>query len=406
MARSERSWARTFVRRGLVAVIMVLTLAVYGLVTSGAQSLALRPAAAAASTSGGHSVSQALSPANGSINVVAQGPGHSLYFYWELEDSSGNYTGVWNGPLGIGGPGSTFSAPTIVAQGNNDSSSPGYGNFDIAVEGPNHTGDLYWDISGTWYGPYQFAGAGMVYSTPGMTEDSHGNLQITAQGPSNSLYAYWNSTGTFYGPLGIGGPHSTFSGSSMGSDSADTYAFVQGPNHSLQAYNVNDGGTHPENGTPWSAANDVSNDNTAFDTPAVPFDDSSYAVFQGTSNSLYQADCCGGSALQTQVNGAHTAYSSPSASDNNVYAISVEGPANRLDLYFEDSNTHRLDGPLQIGSPGSTWSAPSLLEDATDNFDIAVQGPNNALYEYFDINGVIHGPLGIGAPGSTFSSPN
>ena len=147
MVRSERSWARIFVRRGLVAAIMVLALAVYGLVTAGTQSLAFKPTA---STSGGHSVSQAVSPANFSINVAAQGPSHTLYFYWELENSSGGYTGVWNGPLGIGAPGSTFSAPTIVAQG----SGPGFGNFDIAVQGPSNTGDLYWDISGTWYGPY------------------------------------------------------------------------------------------------------------------------------------------------------------------------------------------------------------------------------------------------------------
>ncbi len=220
MVRSERSWARILVKRGLVAAILVLALAVYGLVTAGTQSLAFKPTA---STSGGHSVSQALSPANGSINVAAQGPNHTLYFYWELEDSSGNYTGVWNGPLGIGAQGSTFSAPTILAQGNGGPSSPGYGNFDIAVQGPSNTGDLYWDISGTWYGPYQFAGPATVFGTPGMIEDSQGNLQITAEGPGNTLYAYWNTTGAFYGPLGIGGPNSTFSAPSMSRSGNNTH---------------------------------------------------------------------------------------------------------------------------------------------------------------------------------------
>jgi hypothetical protein len=396
MVRSERSWARTFVRRGLVAAIMVLALAVYGLVTAGTQSLALRPTAAP--TSGGHSVSQAVSDANGSINVAAQGPNHTTYFYWELEDSSGNYTGVWHGPLGIGAPGSTFSAPTIITQAANG---PGYGNFDIAVEGPNHTGDLYWDISGTWYGPYQFAGPGTVFGTPGMVEDSHGNLQIGVQGPGNTLYVYWNATGTFYGPLGIGGPNSTFSAPAMSTSGDYVHATVQGRNHDLEDYDVYDGGNTPSNATPWSSPFDISNDNTAWDSA---WGGSEGAIFQGPSNSLYQAANFFAIDL-TQIRGAGTTYSTPSALFAGQF-ITAEGPSNTLYWYFFDVNTGRVDGPLQIGGIGSTWSAPSLIEDDNDNFDIAVQGANHTLYEYFVINGVVHGPLGIGAMGSTFSSPN
>ena len=415
MARSERSWARTFVKRGLVAVIMVLALAVYGLVSAGTQSLAFKPAASSSSTSGGHSVSQAMSPANNSINVAAQGPGHSLYFYWELYNSStSGYTGVWNGPLGIGGPGSTFSAPAIIAQGTSDPSSPGYGNFDIAVEGPNHTGDLYWDISGTWYGPYQFAGPGTVYSTPAMAEDSNGNLQITLQGPANTLYAYWNSTGSFYGPLGVAGVGTTFSGPTMEQVGNDVFADVQGPNHSLLDYYVGDGGSNPSTATPWSAARQSSNDGTVFDTPNFGGvgggAGTSGVIFEGPNNSLFQALSTTNEDLQlAEIHGAGSTYSTPAGlatGPSNYYQyIANEGPSNTLYWYFEDPHTVRLDGPLQIGGVGSTWSAPSLLMDVSGNFDIAVQGPNHALYEYFDVGGAIHGPLGIGAPGSTFSSP-
>jgi hypothetical protein len=395
MVRSERSWARRLVRRGLVAAIMVLALAIYGLVTAGTQSLAFKPAA---STSGGHSVSQAVSPTNGSINVATQGPSNTLYFYWELEDGSGNYTGVWNGPLGIGAPGSTFSAPTILAQGNGGAAN---GNFDIAVEGPSHTGDLYWDISGTWFGPYQFAAANTVFGTPGMVEDSNGNLQITVEGPGNTLYAYWNITGSFFGPLGIGGPNSTFSAPSMARNGDHVYAVVQGRNHDLESYSVYDGGGTPSNGTPWSSAFDISNDNTAFDSPWAGPDG---AIFQGANNSLQQATNFFAIQL-TQIRGGGTTYSTPSALNAGNF-ISVEGPSNTLYWYFQDANTGNVDGPLQIGGIGSTWSAPSLIEDANDNFDIAVQGANHALYEYFVISGVVHGPLGIGGAGSTFSSPN
>jgi hypothetical protein len=398
MERSERSWARIFVRRGVVAAIMILALAVYGLVTAGTQSLAFKPTAS--STSGGHSVSQAVSPVNGSINVAAQGPSHTLYFYWELE-SSGSYTGVWHGPLGIGAPGSTFSAATIVAQGNG--SAGGLGNFDIAVQGPSHTGDLYWDISGKWYGPYQFAGPGTVFGTPGMAEDSQGNLQIAVQGPSNTLYVYWNTSGAYYGPLGIGGPNSTFSAPAMSSNGDEVYATVQGRNHDLESYYVYDGGPTLNNGhgQPWSSAYDISNDNTAFDSPWAG---SSGAIFQGPNNSLYQA--ANFFAVQlTQIRGAGTTYSTPSALGTGDY-ITAEGPSNTLYWYFNDVKTDTLDGPLQIGGAGSTWSAPSLIQDNVGNYDIAVQGAGNALYEYWVVGGVPHGPLGIGAPGSTFSSPN
>ncbi len=399
MARSERSWAGTLVKRGLVAAVLVLALATYGLVTAGTQSLAFKPTAASSSTSGGHSVSQAVSDTNGSINIAAQGPSHSLYFYWELEDSSGNYTGVWNGPLGIGGPGSTWSAPTILAQSNGAAD----GNFDIAVQGPSHSGDLYWDISGTWYGPYQFAAPNTVFGTPGMVEDSNGNVQITAEGPNNTMDAYWNSAGTFYGPLGIGGPNSTFSAPEMAESGNTVYAYAQGRNHDLEGYRVYDGGGTPSNATPWTAAYDMSNDNTEWDSPwAGP----AGSVFQGPNNALYESSNSNFyNQPLTQVRGAGTTYSTPSALDSGFF-ISVEGPSNTLYWYFYNSSTGNIDGPVQIGAPGSTWSAPNLINDDNDNFDIAVQGPNNTLYEYFIINGAVHGPLGIGAPGSTFSSPN
>ena len=105
-----------------------------------------------------------------------------------------------------------------------------------------------------------------------------------------------------------------------------------------------------------------------------------------------------------QIRGAGTTYSTPSFTGTGSEDITTEGPSNTLYWYFRNPNTGNLDGPVQIGSPGSTWSAPSILQDHSGNYDIAVQGANNALYEYFVINGAVHGPLGIGAPGSTFSS--
>src|ERR1017187_114016 len=375
MVRSEHRSARTLVRRGLVAATMVLALAVYGLATAGTQSFAFKPTAASgASTSAGLAVSQAVSPTNNSLNVATQGPNHSLYFFW-------NVAGKWYGPLGIGAAGSTFSAPTIVAD-------PSSGNFDIAVEGPSHTLDFYWDIKGTWYGPFEVAGAGTTYSTPGLVEDGSGHLQIAAQGPGNTLDVYWNVSAKFYGPLGIGGPGSTFTGPSLTLNGPTTvYAWVQGRNHDLEVYTLASG--------VWSSASDASNDNTAYSAAGgvllLPMGNPG-SIFEGPNNSLYQAFGPSSPALVKQLRGGGTTYSMPSAISPTgpgvAGYIANAGPSNTLSFYFPDSTTGNLDGPLQIGGTGSTFSAPSLIQDGNGNQDIAVEGPSNTLWAYFDIGGV------------------
>jgi hypothetical protein len=390
MLRSEHNWTRTFVRRGLVAALMVLALALYGLVTAGTQSLAFKPAASTLPGDGGRSVSQAVSPTNNSLNVATQGPSHTLYFFW-------NVAGTWYGPLGIGAPGSTWSAPAIVSEGN--------GNFDIAVQGPSNTLDFYWDISGTWYGPFQVAGAGTTFSTPGLAVDNAQHLQIAAEGPSNTLDLYWNVNAQFYGPLGIGGPNSTFSGPAVGfgsSFSSEFYIWVQAANHSVEQY-LRTGGV-------WSSPRDVSNDNTTYSAITL-FNNTFRATFEGPNHSLYDAEGGDSSHVTVQVRGAGTTYSTPSEVGTGSRGpgnrfIAVEGPSNTLYFYFHNITTGNLDGPLQIGAPGSTFASPNIVKDNNNNEDIAVQGPGNALWAYFDIAGVIHGPLQIGRPGTSFSSAN
>jgi hypothetical protein len=380
-----------------VGAILVLALAAYGLVSAGPQSLAFKPTASVIGGDGGRSISQAVSPTNNSLNVATQGPNHTLYFFW-------NVGGTWFGPLGIGAPGSTWSAPTILAE-----TGPNAGNFDIAVQGPSNTLDFYWDISGTWHGPFEVAAAGTTFSTPGLFEDTLNHLQMAAQGPSNTLDAYWNVNAQFFGPLQIGGIGSTFSGpelSSTESSNGDFYAWVQGPNRDIEQYT--------RNGSPpvWSGARDAANDGTAFSAP-TSHDGSNRATFEGPNHSLWDAEGGFRTVVQTQVRGAGTTYSMPSVipdtpGDTGPFNrfIANQGPANTLFFYFPDTNTGLLDGPLQIGSPGSTFSGPSLVQDNNGNEDIAVQGPGNALWAYFDIAGAIHGPLQIGGPGSSFSSNN
>jgi hypothetical protein len=408
MVRSERNWARTFVRRGLVAAIMVLALAIYGLVSAGTQSLSLKPTAAPTGTAG-RSVAMALSPTNGSVNVATQGPNHTLYFFWEV-------SGTWYGPLGLGAAGSTWSAPAIVAE-----TGPNNGNFDIAVQGPNHTLDFYWDISGTWYGPFGAGAAGTTFSTPALVQDTSHNLQIAAEGPNNSLNVFWNVNAQFYGPLGVGGFGTTFSGPALATpinmnsaDTSDVNAWAQGPNHVAREW------TRHNNS--WQTPVGRSSDNMVYSSVTI-WSTTFRASFQGPNNSLWDTEgdisCC--QQGPNQIEGAGTTYSVPSEVGptvvSNVFPgpgdryIAVEGPSNTLYFYFPQPNSSHNgkgspSGPLGIGSPGSTFSAPVVIIDSNGNQDIVAQGPSHTLWAYFDIAGVIHGPLQVGGPGSSYSSDN
>jgi hypothetical protein len=396
MRRSQLNWARTFARRGLVSATLVLALATYGLVTAGTQSLAFKPTASSGNSTDGRSVSQAVSPTNGSLNVATQGPNHSLYFFW-------NVAGKWYGPLGIGAPGSTWSAPTIVAE-----TGPNAGNFDIAVEGPNHTLWFYWDISGTWYGPYQVGGPSTTYSTPGLAEDSSNNLQIPVEGPGNSLYLFWNVNAVFYGPIGLGGAGSTFSGPDVGYGisvgGSNFYIVTQGANNDVEQYS--------RLSNVWQPARAIANDGSAFSAPTL-FPYTFRASFQGPNHSLWDAEGGTRTHLAVQIQGAGSTYSMPSEvntiQDTGPYnrAMVTEGPSNSLWYYHGNSSNSALV-VTQIGAPGSTFSAPNIVIEYNNNNnkDIAVQGPSNTLYAYFVISGTVYGPLQVGGPGTSFSSSN
>jgi hypothetical protein len=398
MVRSEHHWARTLVRRGLVAATLVLALAMYGVVTAGTQSFAFKPTGSVTPGDGGRSVSMAVSPTNGSLNVATQGPNHSLYFFW-------NVNGTWNGPLGLGGAGATWSAPTIVAEtGANN------GNFDIAVQGPSNTLWFYWDISGTWHGPLQVGGPGTTFSTPGMAADSSSHLQVLAEGPANTLYAYWNVNAQFFGPLQIGSPGSTFSGPTVGDTggacSVGFIAEVQDSNHNVEQYVRND------TTNTWSFTKDISTDSGTFSAPTL-LPGTCRATFEGKNHALY--DAVGGTGnpnVFVVVGGTGTTYSQPSqipaptssSLGINNRDIAVQGPSNTLSFYHRDSVTpFHLLGPATIGA---AFSGPSLVRDLNNNLDIVVQGPSNTLWAYWVISFVVHGPLQVGGPGTSFSSDN
>ncbi len=394
MFLTTRHWSRMLARRGLVIAVAALAIVLSSLVAGGSAPLATRPTAAA--TIGANSqlsVSEAISPTNGSVNVAALGPNHSLRFYWEVG-------GSWYGPLGLGGAGTTYSAPSIVAESD--------GNFDIAVEGPNHTLFFYWDASGTWYGPYGVGAAGSTYSTPAMVIDADGNLDVAAQGPGNSLFTWWNTSAAWYGPLGIGGAGSTYSAPSLtaldcGSNCQPLEAIAVGPFNDLRQW-----GRSTDKGS-WSGPSEFTNDGQAFSTASTYIDccPSDYGVFEGADHSLGWAE---GYADQVHIAPPGSAYSAPSliSGVSAAQRVLVEGPSHSLYFWFFPGSNDTWNGPAQVGVPGSTFSAPSLAEDPNTNAnaDAAVQGPNNSLYFYWTFGSSWYGPVQVAGAGTTFSSPN
>lgn len=389
MVRSDQLWARTFVRRGLVAAIMVLALAIYGLVSAGTQSLVLKPTAAGDTGAASKlAVSEAVSSTNGSLNVATQGPNHSLFFYW-------NVAGKWYGPLGIGGAGTTFSAPTIVAE----TQAPDAGNFDIVAEGPNHSLNLWWDVAGTWYGPLGIGPFGSTYSTPsiGVETLSPYNIDVSAQGPNNTLNTFWDTAANaqWHGPAQIDGASSTFSApslvtSSSGSNNEVVISYV-GRNNALRDAFYDQANAY------WTHST-VANDGSAFSAPSqMDF----YSVYQGPNNSLRQDVGSSFPYTLKQLAGGGNVFSSP-AQDQGEDDIAFQGPSNSLYFVFQQGGGW---GQLQVGNPGTTFSAPALTTDASGNLDFIAVGPNNSLLAWWQIAGKYYGPLQIAGPGSAFVSP-
>jgi hypothetical protein len=386
VTRNLRHGAFALLRRAGVVALLAAAFVVYGLVAGGPRVVSFQSTAASSlGTESGLSVSEAISPTNQSVNVAARGPNNSLRFYWQV-------SGTWYGPLGLGGANTTYSAPSIAAESN--------GNFDIAVEGPGNSMYFYWDTAGTWYGPLQVAATGSTFSTPALDVDTDGHLALVVEGPGNTLYHYWNISGAWYGPLGIGGAGTTFSAPSISvqlcSGDCSAQAFSVGPGHDMRQWQRDSSGN-------WSGPREWSSDQQAFSAP------SSYgaqAVFEGANHSLATSDS-NGLAL-TNIGTGGSAYSAPSLTGLGMGTsrVTVEGPLHTLSFWSVDSSGH-WGGPVQVGGPGSTYSAPSMEEETGGGtLDLAVQGPGDSLYAYWNLGGTWYGPLQVAGAGTTFGSSN
>ncbi len=329
----------------------------------------------------GFAVSEAVDSVSGNTYIAAQGPGHSLYFYWNL-------SGTWYGPLAVGAPGSTFSAPSLTIDNNH--------NVVIAAQGPSNTLWFYWNVKGTWYGPLQIGAPGSAVSTPSIAIDGSHNLDVAVMGPNKTTTFVWGISGTWYGPYTLGSAGMSLTAPSVSASGSTLYVATQGPNNSLVVFE-NSSGT-------WANPAE-SNAQTTFAAPSNAFGE---FYVQGAGQDLDDWYWAAGPPATVYgdypVGPGGLTQSAPAAlNSRNVVAL---GPSNSLYFYwYAGSGWH---GPAGIGAAGSSYSIPAIASQTNvttnSNPAVAVEGPNNSLYFYWNISGTWYGPLGVGGPGTTFSS--
>ena len=128
----------------------------------------------------------------GEADVVVTGglKGIRLWYFWATPKSP---WGVKDIPDSAG---NTFSAPAIAARGANP-----LGEVDVVAQGPGHSLRYYWVAPGSnsqWNSTEILGSAGMTSSAPAIavrTANPPGEADVVAQTPTNSLRYYWAKPG-------------------------------------------------------------------------------------------------------------------------------------------------------------------------------------------------------------------
>jgi hypothetical protein len=174
-----------------------------------------------------------MTPA-GEADVVVQGPDYSLVYYWAQANAN------WQS-MTIDGPMVAYSSPSIVVRG--PTSTP-EGEADIVVEGPGNSLNYYSATPGqpwTQLSP-QIAGPGTTFSAPSIVVRSispTNEIDVVAQGPNNAIMYYYHPDSSWltYQMAVPGADNLTFGPPAFlveASGRADIVA--QGPKNSLDFY--------------------------------------------------------------------------------------------------------------------------------------------------------------------------
>jgi hypothetical protein len=118
------------------------------------------------------------------VNIAAQGPNHSLLFYWAF-----NGSGSWHTET-VGGDLSAAQGPSLTLDGNT---------FYIAVVHSFGELNVWYDTigTGTWHQVVLAQDQDVWGYAPAITADGS-NINISAVGQNGDIYFYWGSLATWH----------------------------------------------------------------------------------------------------------------------------------------------------------------------------------------------------------------
>ncbi|HTX01283.1 MAG TPA: hypothetical protein VMD59_21040, partial [Acidimicrobiales bacterium] len=183
------------------------------------------------------------------------------------------------------------------------------------------------------------ADSGAAYSAPSLTGDGSGDNDVLVEGPDNSLLEWQEFSDSNWSRYTADGPGTTFSApSAVGWEYFyDMSVAWEGPDDSLQFMW----------GIPWWAP--------------------------------------GAGGYET-IAGPHTTYSAPAiAVANNTTAVTLQGPNNCLDFYWQTLGTSAWNE--QSVSGRLTTFGPPAIGEGNNTTAITVQGPNRQLLFFWQTYG-------------------
>jgi hypothetical protein len=270
------------------------------------------------------------------VGMAAEGSNNTLNFWWEPITSIGS--GYWNQEV-VGGPGTTYSAPSITTIGND---------VVIAAAGPNQTLNFWWQqIGATGWNSLLGQLQGSVSTAPTMAALSNGTLGIafSAEAPADCAFYVEQTPAKFgqpwqvFNPEGActysGGPWSpTISGPGLyGKDSITT----QGGDNSLESWTDSAGVFFPtttgaEDGTVFSGVS-VAQFNNGVAAAAEGVDETfQFYWMNGNSNQwIHEAPSDIGSDIsQPSVIKVYNY-----ATGTTLVVVATEGPYGNADVYWQ-----------------------------------------------------------------------
>jgi hypothetical protein len=142
----------------------------------------------------------------------------------------------------------------------------------------------------------------------------------------------------------------------------------------------------------------------SWDVPCIGV---SSVFVEGPANSMTDYWSNGGPWSSASLAGSNSTYGAPgvAAKADGSLVMAVQGPNDALWVYWETASGV-WQGPLGVGAAGTALSAPSVVFGSTGLPVVAVEGPGGQLWVYWEKpGGVWDGPLGVGSGGSTFGQP-